>query len=578
MKHTLRFQIVKSTILMVLTALVLSGIYFTYLRYIDLKKGALEKVQLSVEQMARSMNEGLLQLQDTSYALIASPILRQWNQNELSLDPSSSSYLLTVQELQDSISSTLMFSRSWTANNINAIYLFADDHFIRLFNRLPLPVAYTDAQFESVYQSLDDAMESSGYIFQQGNASNNIYYVRKMHNVDCTENLFLLFQLNSTPFCESITSSDYTLTTSVVYNDTVFFSSDASLIGSQLAPPSETQNIFYQSMSLAASGFSVHAWIPTASVYAPLWTSLWSYLVGLIVSVLVFGFLAGLISVSYTRFLKDLMSSIEHLRQSDFDTLMPEFKEPELHEISNTFNLMVQENNRLFHCIYQQELLLKDADIKLLQSQISPHFITNTLTAIGTKSLLAGNAEIYEMTSALSTMLNSSFRNTSEQSGYTTLEQELKYIDCYLKIQKFRFPDKFTYKVTCEDAGLLKLYIPRLSIEPFVENSFIHGIEEADYHGIIELNIRKSENTLLIEVTDNGHGFDPDSLDLSGHQTASAPNDRTHIGISNTNKRLKLLFGENYGVSFVSVPFIRTTASISVPILDAIPDHSITPS
>ena len=186
---------------------------------------------------------------------------------------------------------------------------------------------------------------------------------------------------------------------------------------------------------------------------------------------------------------------------------------------------------------------------------------------------MTGSPEIYEMTSALSTMLDSGLQNTLEQSGYTTLEQELEYIGCYLKIQSFRFPDKFTYHVECCDPSLLKLYIPRLSVEPFVENSFIHGIEELDNLGLIQLNIQKEKEFLLVQVIDNGCGFDPASVTANFMPKDIRSSERHHIGISNTDKRIKLLFGSQYGVSFTSEPFKQTIAYIRLPILTSIPKN-----
>ena len=343
--------------MMVSVALILSGIYFTYLRYLDLKDSALEKIQISIEQMTCSMDENFSQLQDISFALLATPTLRQWNLGEMSFDPSDKYYYLTIQELQDSISSTLMFSRAWTAGYINAIYMFADGQTIRLVNRLSLPVTPTDKQFQEVYSSTIDNSSNSFYVQNTLGNSTNVFYVCRMHDTDYSKQLTLILQLNSDAICQQLTSSDYSLTTSLVYDDTIYFSSDSALIGKDFSPPGSSDKTFHQSLMLSSNEFSVHAWIAEDSIYAPLWSSLIPYVLAFLISLLFFGGLAGFVSVSYTRFLNALTQNLEHLRQSDFDTLMPDFKEPELHEISNTFNLMVKENNQLFNCIYKQEIL-----------------------------------------------------------------------------------------------------------------------------------------------------------------------------------------------------------------------------
>lgn len=569
---TIRSKIIVNTITLVLLSLICSGTCFIWLQYQTLKRDTFQRIEGSIGQMSLAMSDKFALLDSSSFALLASPSMRSWNMGRLVFSPDDPAYFTKVQTVQDEVSANLMFNHAWLSKYIDAIYIFADGQQIRLCTRLPLSLTYTNEEFRQVYENTKSQTAMSFYHMAKDSEGAQTYLIRRMNDTMQQKQLTLIFSLNEVELSRELCSDELGMNASVLYEDTFFFSSNPTLIGQRLFPhigATAESTSFIQTRQLSPELFSIYVSVPYNAIYDPLLRAVLPYIIFGLLTALAFGTLAGMSATAYTRFVNELLTNIERLKRSDFDTLMPAFKEPELNEISQTFNRMTSEIKRLFNHIYQSELLLKDADIKLLQSQISPHFLINTLTTIGTRAMLNGDKETYQMTAALSTMLDAGLHNTREQSSFVPLSEELTYINCYLTLQQIRFTDKLRYEIDVTNEALLQLYIPRLSIEPFVENAVIHGVGGNLQGGEVKITIYREGEMLCAAICDNGRGFDVVTVmngqlqpDKAGH----------HIGIANTNKRIQLLFGKEYGVSFESIPMVKTVALVRLPIMVTPPD------
>lgn len=217
----------------------------------------------------------------------------------------------------------------------------------------------------------------------------------------------------------------------------------------------------------------------------------------------------------------------------------------------------------------------KEAEYLALQNQINPHFLYNTLDGIRSEALMAGVDSIAEMTEALSTF----FRYTISQTGnLVTLENELANIENYYYIQQFRFGDKLALSIeydTDEDmdeAHILNLKLPKLTLQPIVENAIYHGIESKIGKGTLKIRITATSTHLIIKVSDDGTGIPEDQLSLLNESLKSLvieekPGKRGGIAIRNVNNRIKLLFGESYGVYIYSKEGVGTDVEITLPVV-----------
>lgn len=220
----------------------------------------------------------------------------------------------------------------------------------------------------------------------------------------------------------------------------------------------------------------------------------------------------------------------------------------------------------------------KQAEYLALQNQINPHFLYNTLEGIRSEALMAGVDSIAEMTEALSTF----FRYTiSHVNNLVALEDELANIENYYYIQQFRFGDKLELSIEyvhdddVEEAAILSCRLPKLTLQPIVENSIFHGIEEKIGKGHLKILITATDKNLIIKISDDGMGIEGEKLKQLNHKLRVLTLDDVNpnvsakggIAIMNVNNRIKLLFGEKYGVYLYSQPGVGTDVEITLPVV-----------
>ncbi len=223
----------------------------------------------------------------------------------------------------------------------------------------------------------------------------------------------------------------------------------------------------------------------------------------------------------------------------------------EFEYLGNAFNAMSKELRYQFETIYLEELALRDAKIKALQSQINPHFLNNTLEIINWEARLSNNQRVSQMIEALSTMLNATMNRKKE--ALIPLEEELSYVEAYLYIIKQRFQDKFEF-VKEIDENLLEIEVPRLIIQPIIENAVEHGVTNKSKRQVT-LRIYSNEDYLHIEVEDNGSLTEADRSKIKkllGAEEASKDEKFVNLGIRNVNQRLKIIYDETCGLAIES--------------------------
>lgn len=217
----------------------------------------------------------------------------------------------------------------------------------------------------------------------------------------------------------------------------------------------------------------------------------------------------------------------------------------------------------------------KESEYLALQNQINPHFLYNTLESIRAEALIAGEEQIAEMTEALATF----FRYTISKVGHlVTLDDELSNIENYYFIQRYRFGDRISLQISydsgTEDGEDILMYrIPKLSIQPIVENAIYHGLEKKMGGGLLKIRIQTTDSHLVIMVSDNGIGMDEARLEEVNRKLAclypSQDESRRKGGIAlqNVNSRIRLLFGDGYGIKVYSRPGAGTDVEMIMPLV-----------
>lgn len=247
------------------------------------------------------------------------------------------------------------------------------------------------------------------------------------------------------------------------------------------------------------------------------------------------------------------MDKLVVMRQSTLEKLIQERAEE-----------MTKEVNRS----YEMELLMKQADIASLQSQINPHFLYNTLECIRGQALKEGSDDIAKITQALSRFFRYSI---SKQKNIVTLADELANVENYVTIQKYRFRDRFSLRIDIPDEeDILDSAIPKLALQPILENAIIHGFADRVTGGLITITGYITNDQLSITVSDNGCGMDHTALErlnekLRNKDVSTGGKNGTGIGVQNVDRRLKLLFGDTYGLHISSIPGIGTDVELFLP-------------
>lgn len=207
-----------------------------------------------------------------------------------------------------------------------------------------------------------------------------------------------------------------------------------------------------------------------------------------------------------------------------------------------------------------------------LQNQINPHFLYNTLEGIRSEALSAGVNSIAEMTEALSSF----FRYTiSTMDNLVTVEDELGNIETYFLIQQYRFGKRLQLRIDIDESERSEIYayrLPKLILQPIVENSILHGLERKVGEGLLRVQLETTSNRLIITVSDNGAGMENAELEELNRNLAirslshvSGGRNRGGIAIVNVNNRIKLLFGEQYGVTITSTLSAGTDVEVVLP-------------
>lgn len=309
-------------------------------------------------------------------------------------------------------------------------------------------------------------------------------------------------------------------------------------------------------------GFGVRTVISVGygNIFSILKPTLFIVLVGLIVVLGIAFLVAYAISYRFTKPVTRMIQSIQAFGKPDLNARMEDSSIQEFHDMGIVFNEMADRIEYLITQVYEKEIVAARSQVKYLQSQINPHFQFNILAMLSLKAKMAGNEEVYNGLNAFSRLMQGKiFR---EKEIKIKVKEELEIVQFYLYLQKSRYQDKLSYEVKLEDEKIGEDLIPRLLIEPLVENAVSHGLEPKREKGNLQVLLYERE-MLYIWVKDDGVG-------VCRNQTKAEENKEktphTHVGWENTKKMLRILYGDHYKFQVWSEPGKGTEIEIAVPI------------
>ena len=273
--------------------------------------------------------------------------------------------------------------------------------------------------------------------------------------------------------------------------------------------------------------------------------------------------LSIILSLRISRPVKLLENSMRKVEKGDFDIKVDIESSNEIGELSRAFNIMIAKIKELMQQNVREQELKRKSELKALQAQINPHFLYNTLDSIVWMAEGKKSEEVVLMTSALAKLFRISISKGEE---IIKVKNEIEHIRSYLTIQKMRYRDKLDFMIDV-DTGILDYKVLKIILQPIVENSIYHGIKNKIGTGVIVIKGHRVEDRILLQVIDNGIGMSDEKLE----QILDKPDESSEgngVGVKNVNERIKLYFGEEYGLSYESEPEVGTTVNIWLPVLE----------
>ena len=285
---------------------------------------------------------------------------------------------------------------------------------------------------------------------------------------------------------------------------------------------------------------------------------------------LLVGFLFGLypvllvVSNLVSKPLYTLRVAMENFMRGDFSQKVDVMTQDEVGEASACFNRMVDDIRELIDKNYVLAIKERESELDTLQAQINPHFLYNTLDSLYWKATESGNEEISEDILSLSQL----FRLVLNRGdGIVTVQTEAELLERYLHIQKMRFGKRLTYEISLEQE-ILEEEIPKLILQPFVENAIVHGFESADGSYILRVTGIKDDKNMVFQIADTGVGMSGEQLEAIWDKADNRKYASQRIGryaIRNVRERLELIYHENYELRIESRVGRGTTVVITVP-------------
>ncbi len=579
-KLTIRSKIISVTMIMILFPVLFSAMYFYSNLSSVLTSNEYENLNQQINKTVENIESSFSILDNTSFHLMSSKNIRDWLSNDEFLSDDKLIFLQKRIEMESDLKYSMLFNSAWDLGLISTAYLFINEEIYIMISKNPLNISILNQNNINVYRKISSSSFLGKQIVPPSTSDETIYFTRTISKPgNPQEPLRLIIGTE-----ESVISQKYEdLTTypgSIAYivnNEGIIFSSpDKNTLGNIIKEDIYNykntdevkemdigkETFFVASREIGESGLTFICAIPKEKVMSDVSETILSYFLITLFILLIFLLLGIIVSVKSTNFISTLLENINNVKSGNYSSRMPAYKTKELNELSDTFNNMTNEIEYLVNQVYEKQLLLKETDIKFLQSQMNPHFLFNVLVTIGMKARMLKDETVYKMIDSLSELLQAGIYSNKETK--ITIRQELEYVQFYLYLQKMRFEDNLQYEINVYDNSILNLYIPKFCIEPIVENAVSHGIENSGKGGFVKINVFNRDDSIIIEIIDNGAGFNTDSIDIQ--QNVNRKKSHNSIGLKNTNQRIKLIYGELYGIKIVSSVGNGCKVTIKIPV------------
>lgn len=287
----------------------------------------------------------------------------------------------------------------------------------------------------------------------------------------------------------------------------------------------------------------VIAFVPVEELTSEINENILKFMLIIMVCLVILSF-ACAVSVSYylNRKIYRLLTMVDRIGTGDFDTMITYDEKDEFSFFYQGINQVSRNLQKLIHENYEVKLQQRDFEVMILNIQLNPHFLYNTLNMINWICLEGDMEKASNMIVELSRMLQYTSQNKNQKA---LLKDDLAWLERYIVIMKKRYEDEFQV-VFSIDKDLLSCEVPKLFLQPLIENAIVHGFKNLDRQGVLEISACRDGKKLIFMVEDNGNGMSSQRIKEVMSYTG------TSIGVANTDRRIKILYGEEFGITIES--------------------------
>lgn len=345
----------------------------------------------------------------------------------------------------------------------------------------------------------------------------------------------------------------------ITQRDWIVSATDTSALESRVTEPPDTMQV---SLNTAMTDYSLVCVADLSDVTADLhrtrnWILLVTVFLNLLLCIPMYFIVRGIV-----RPIDELKEKMDQVKEGDLTVRAKIYHSDEIGSLSENFNDMIGQIEQLIDELVTERMLKKEAEIEALQYQITPHFMYNTLASIRYAATLEHADTIASLLQAFIELLRLS---ASDRGAFISVQQEMQMVENYTKLQKFRYADSFDVEIDVAP-GTQAFYVPRLLVQPLVENAILHGLNHRDDENYIVIRVMQEGKMLVIKVEDSGEGMTPE--EIHNLMNGSRRSKFSGIGVSNIRERLRLYYGEQGSLQYYSTQGKGTTAVIMLPATD----------
>ena len=559
--------------------MIVTGIYFYSVLSNMLRENITKDLAQLVQETNNQITSQLDMVDNAAIYIISNPNIRT---NLLQRDPDDSRLVKTKRkwDIEEQMSYALFYNYAWESNLFESAYIFvSEEEYYYLIKYFKLNNFDQHVDIYRQFCSIGTPMS-----LYAPSADNRILYLARDINYinEVRSQGTIVLGITEDSLKKLYTNTLGYLNAQVyIYNQDgmILSCKEDEKVGGLMVPEFlqiyESQDISLVQLNGERYYSTVHAderfkiktliLIPEKETTTYFSKSINIYIVVIFIGIIATAFLGVALSAQITRPIKNLVANIKKFKEGDMSVKMPIYKEYELNELSTVFNSMTDEIQILFAEIYEKQVLLKESELKLLQSQVNPHFLFNVLNTISWEARVANNDRVYRMITTLGQMMIANI--TFSDIEKLKVIQEMEYIEFYLFLQKIRFGERLVVTIDVDVKKFGEYLIPKFCVYTVVENAVVHGLENRIGIGKLQIAICEEQNDLVFSVSDNGIGFNTSNIDFNSvEKMKSHKNAHTNIGLYNANARIQLIYGKQYGIKIESEPNQGTDVVIRVPI------------